>query len=239
MIRNKPLLILSTAIFCTVEAVLGVWLQLASGRTVAVVCFSSIVLACLFCGVFFAKKASYLLTQLALLFTLCADYFLVLIPQRQQLVGMLLFSVAQLLYFLRLLLDDPNRTRRRVHLITRCALTAIVLLVTVMVLKKATDALALVSMFYYTNLVVNLIFAFAQFRRQGLMAIGFVLFLLCDTVIGLAFIDPYFTIPEGSIIHFLLHPGFDPAWACYLPSQVLLSISLLPERLKECRMIRL
>lgn len=239
MIRNKPLLILSTAIFCTVEAVLGVWLQLASGRTVPMVCFSSIVLACLFCGVFFAKKASYLLTQLALLFTLCADYFLVLIPQRQQLIGMLFFSVAQLLYFLRLLLDDPSRTRRRAHLITRCALTAIVLLVTVMVLKKATDALALVSMFYYTNLVVNLIFAFAQFRRQGLMAIGFVLFLLCDTVIGLAFMDPYFTIPEDSFIHTLLHPGFDPAWACYLPSQMLLSISLLPERLKECRMIRL
>ena len=66
MIRNKPLLILSTAIFLTVEAALGVWLQLASGRTVSVVCFSSIVLACLFCGLFFAGKASYLLTQLAL-----------------------------------------------------------------------------------------------------------------------------------------------------------------------------
>ena len=238
MLRNKPVLIFSTAAFLLTEAAIGLWFHLSSGRTVPVLQFISIVLACLFCFLFAERKPAYMLTQAALLCTVGADYFLVLAEERAQLPGMIFFSVAQSAYFLRLWLEDPNRTRRIWHLSVRGGLTLIVLTVTVAVLGRP-DALALVSMFYYTNLIVNLIFAFIRFRRCGIMAIGFLLFLLCDTLIGLAFIDPYFTIPADSFIHTLIYPGFDLAWAFYLPSQMLLAISLLPERLRNSRTVLL
>ena len=58
------------------------------------------------------------------------------------------------------------------------------------------------------------------------------LFLLCDTVIGLSFLDGYLAVDKTSLIYRIIHPGFDLAWAFYLPSQMLLSISLLPKRWK-------
>jgi hypothetical protein len=67
------------------------------------------------------------------------------------------------------------------------------------------------------------------------MAVGLTLFLCCDTVIGLSFLNGYLPVGESTalhrVIHWLTHPGFDPAWAFYLPSQMLLAVSLLPKRL--------
>lgn len=62
------------------------------------------------------------------------------------------------------------------------------------------------------------------------MAVGLTLFLLCDTLVAFAFLDSYLTVAEGSLIDRINHPGFDPAWAFYLPSQMLLAVSLLPKR---------
>ena len=57
------------------------------------------------------------------------------------------------------------------------------------------------------------------------MPVALVLFLLCDTVIGLQVMGAmYLPIAEGSFLHSLLNPGFDLAWAFYLPSQVLLAL---------------
>ena len=235
MLRNKPVLLLSTAAFLAVETFLGLLMHLSTGRTVPVAQFSAIVLACLFCFLFLERKPAYQLTQFALLCTVGADYFLVLAAERAQLPGMMCFALAQTAYFLRLFLDDPVRIRRIIHLVIRGVLTVVVTVVTVIVLGDSVDTLAVVSMFYYTNLIVNLIFAFVRFRSQWLMALGFLLFLLCYTLIGLAFIDPYFTIPADSFIHTLIYPGFDLAWAFYLPSQMLLAVSLLPNRLKTLR----
>ena len=100
-------------------------------------------------------------------------------------------------------------------------------------LGEKCDAVALVSMFYYANLILNAVFACISFGKNPLLAIGLVLFILCDTVIGLSLIDPYLTLPESSPIYAIIHPGFDLAWAFYLPSQALLAISLLPCRFKN------
>ena len=109
-------------------------------------------------------------------------------------------------------------------------LSAAVLIVTAAVLKQRTDALALVSMLYYANLILNVVFAFADFRKHALLSIGLLLFLFCDTVIGLSMLDGYLAIPQDALIYRFIHPGFDLAWACYLPSQVLITLSLLDKR---------
>ena len=70
---------------------------------------------------------------------------------------------------------------------------------------------------------MNLLFAFLN--KDHMLGIAFVLFLLCDTVIGLQVASSgYLPIGEGSLLHRLLFSGFNLAWLFYLPSQVLLAL---------------
>ena len=47
----------------------------------------------------------------------------------------------------------------------------------------------------------------------------------------------YLPIGDGSLLSRILYPGFDLAWAFYLPSQMLLAVSLLPKRWSESRRV--
>ena len=229
MVRSKPLQTGATALFLTVETLLGIWFQ-ANGEYGRLLRFVTVVLACLFCTLFAERSWEYLLTQAALLLTVCADWFLVLPPSPNQLPGMLFFSVVQLAYAARLYLTAPSPSRRRVQIILRISLSALAMTATALVLGKDTDAVAMISLFYYANLVLNIAFAWTQASTQLIMAVGLTLFLLCDTLVGFAFLDGYLTVAEGSLIDRINHPGFDLAWAFYLPSQMLLAVSLLPKR---------
>ena len=220
-----------TVIFVLVELVLAICLQTVGGREADLCRYAVVVLACLFCFLFFERKPAYFLTQLALICTVGADYFLVASLETKQLPAMLFFSVTQLAYFARLYLEDPSKRRRVVHLILRVALSVVALILTLTVLGEDADAVALVSMFYYANLILNLVFAFLDFKAQYLMAVGFLLFLLCDTVIGLSFLKNYIALSSDLWVNSLFSMEFDLAWAFYAPSQVLLALSLLPKRL--------
>ena len=229
MPRSKPLIASAVALFFTAETALGILFQTGHGSG-AVLRYLTVLLACLFCGLLAERSWAYYLTQLALLLTACADWFLVLPSPPNQLPGMVFFSLAQLAYGARLCLAESSPRRRRVQLWARALLSAAALTATVLVLGKGTDAVALVSMLYYANLILNLILAWTQLPKQAIMAVGLTLFLLCDTLIGLAFLDGYIPIGEESVIYRIIHPGFDLAWAFYLPSQMLLAVSLLPVR---------
>lgn len=233
MFRKRVTWIVLCAIFVLAELVLAVCLQTVGGRAADLCRYAVVVLACLFCILFFEKNTSYVLTQLALICTVGADYFLVASLEPKQLPAMLFFSVTQLAYFARLYLEDSSRRRRTVHLVLRLGLSVLSLILTLAVLGEGADAVALVSMFYYANLILNLVFAMLDFRAQALMAVGFLLFLLCDTVIGLSFLKHYIVLSPDSWVHSLFSVGFDLAWAFYAPSQVLLALSLLPKRLKR------
>lgn len=232
MLKSRPLLIASVALFFVPETLLGILFQTGHGNG-AHLRYATVVLACLFCVLFAERSWDYLLTQLALIATVWADRFLVLPPAPEQLPGMIFFSAAQITYALRLCLAETDPKRLRIHLWVRAALSVAVLAVTALVLGDGTDAVALVSMFYYANLVLNLVFAWTQLPKQGVMAVGLTLFLCCDTVIGLSFLDGYLPISETSFIYSVIHPGFDLAWAFYLPSQMLLAVSLLPKRWRD------
>ncbi len=233
-VKKQRILFVLTILFVTVELALGILLQTSSGRAVAAYSFGAVILACLFCALFADQSPEYVLTQLALVLTVCADYFLVWsIPQRQ-LPAMLFFLVAQLAYAARLWFMASAKERRS-QLLARGALSVGVLIVTLAVLQKKTDALALVSMLYYANLILNVLFSFVRFRSRALLAIGFLLFLLCDTVIGLDLLNGYLSIPADAFLYRIIRPGFNLAWAFYLPSQVLLALSLWPLRLAETK----
>ena len=227
---RRTLFILAVSLFVAVEIALGIALQVTSGRTAAACSFASVILACLFCAMFAETSADYVLTQTALILTVCADYFLVWSEPQIKLPAMLFFLLAQLCYAARLYhVAAPKE--RRTQWIFRAALSFTAVIVTVSVLRSNTDALALVSMLYYANLILNLLFSCFRFHSRTLLAIGFLLFLLCDTVIGLDLIHTYLPIPDDALLYRIIRPGFNLAWVFYLPSQVLLALSLWPQKM--------
>lgn len=233
LVRNKTALCIFSAVFLAVEIVLGVLLQISSGREAVAYSYTAVVLACLFVVLFLERSRSYLFTQIALFFTVCADYFLVWSEAEKKLPAMLFFSMVQIAYFLRICYEDENQKRKKAHLLLRGSVSGFALLLTWGVLGDGADALAFVSMFYYANLLMNLVFSAIQFRTQWILAIGFFLFLLCDTVIGLSALNDYLPMVEDSWLYTLLHPDFNLAWVFYLPSQTCLALSLLPKRLSK------
>ena len=228
--RRKTAVAAAISLFIAAEIALGILLQTIPNETYIYYAFASVVLACLFCALFAERSVAYLCTQLALVCTVCADRFLVLERPPIQRPALIFFSMAQLLYFARLYDADGSPRRRRVHLVLRAVLSVIAFAATCLVLRESADAVALISVFYYAQLALNVVFAFLLGRGHRLMAISLLLFIGCDTLIGLAFLGSYVTISPDSPIYALIHPGFDLAWALYVPSQTLMAVSLLPHR---------
>lgn len=219
-------------LFIVIEIALGIALQISSGRTIALFSFGAVILACLFCAVFADKSVEYALTQLALILTVCADYFLIWSVPQQKLPAMLFFLVAQSAYAARLWFT-ADAQERKAQAISRGLLSAGIVILTFTIVKDATDALAIVSVLYYACLILNLFFSFFRFRSRALLAIGFALFLLCDTVIGLDLLNGYLPIPADALLYRIIRPGFNLAWVFYLPSQVLLALSLWPQAVRN------
>lgn len=233
MIKNRRFLIFASVVFVLTEIYLSYKVQTVPGIYHSRYSFPSVILACVFFALFAEKSRAYVLTQLGLLFTVGADYYLVYLAPQDKLMGMICFVIAQLFYFLLVYSYDESKKRKKAHLILRALFSIIAVTVAVFVLGENVDAVAILSVLYFLNLFFNVVFSFAQFKKIPVLAIGFLCFILCDVVIGFANIGPYFQIPEDSFIHKLLNPGFDPAWAFYIPSQFLIALSLLPKRLKK------
>lgn len=239
VLKNKKLLIALSVVFAVAEIVFTVLVQKVSGDTNRYVSYGSVVLACLFCAIFAEKTWIYIFTQVALIMTLFADYFLVVLTEIQQFPAMVFFSVAQIAYFARLYVSTDKEKPRRLHIIVRAVAIILAVVITLIVLGKRVDAVSVVSMFYFANLLVNVIFAFAQFNKNYLFAIGLLLFACCDILVGFSCIEAYIELTPGTFAHKLAHPGCNLAWMFYVPSQTLIVLSLLPRRLKNSRDIEI
>ena len=170
------------------------------------------------------------LLRLAALCTLGADYFLVASDDIKRLEGMYCFLGTQLFIFLHIYLSDENKKRRKTHLITRLCLTLGFTVAALLVLGKSADALAIISIIYYANLVTSIIFAINGRPGGIILMLGLILFALCDINVGLWVLNDMYTggFPEGSLLHSLLFSGVDLVWIFYIPSQALIPLSLLP-----------
>lgn len=217
MISKRNLLTIS---FLAAECVLYYFILTAGGDTQKWCMYSSIVL-CFLYALLHLKTASLLMLG-SLACTLGADFCLVVYTPQQQLWGMVFFLGAQTLYAIHL----HKASRNKPLLIARLALTVLSEIITVIVLQDKTDPLALVSIAYYANLIMNLIEAFTLFSENKLLPIGFLLFILCDTVIGLQVAaGGYLPISESSLLYRILFMPFPLSWFFYLPSQVLIALS--------------
>ncbi len=223
---------ISAAAFIAAETVLAVLVQTVGGRANSIISFCAVALAFLFASLFPQRRATYLLTQAALLFTVLSDLFLVVVDPPKRLLAMIFFSVVQIAYFLRIMLECEEKRLRNIHLSVRLALLAVMLVATFAVLGGGADALAVVSVLYFTNLVLNAVFAFISFGRAPLLAVGLLLFVLCDVFVGFSMLDGYLPVVEGTLAYALAHPGFNAAWLFYVPAQTLLALSAIKRQEK-------
>ena len=222
MLKTNTTKIIATTIFMLIQAVF-LSLVIITGKDFFIV----VLISMLFLTLSFAKTKSYLFTQIALITTVFADIFLVVIEPMIQLPAMVFFSVTQICYFLRQYFEAENKIEKKIHLILRVSLSALMLIITAIVLREKTDLLSLVSMFYYTNLVLNLIFAFIHFKKSPFMAIGLLCFLLCDTIVGFNMMADVYL--NGALVNWInnLFSKANWAWIFYVPSQALLGASLI------------
>ena len=192
-----------------------------------------ILTSCLFCAVLWDGSRSWLFTQLGLLGTLGADFFLVLLPNQQRAAGMVFFCVTQIFYFMRLYSEDENETRKRVNLILRSVASVAMLIITPLVLGARVDAVSMLSMVYYVNLVCNVLFAFMNFKKTGLFAFALLAFVLSDTLLGFQSLSDYFLIPRGSFIYYAVFFGKRIFYPFYILSQICIPISVVSGKLKR------
>ena len=210
--------------FLILEATLYYLILTAEGTMLVHSSYFAIVMCCAFALMIGIKNNPLLVG--GLMCTVGADYCLVMCRPIEQLWGMVFFLGAQSLYAVHLHLRKKNTAL----LITRMVLTILGVGIAFIVLQDNTDPLAIVSIAYYANLIMNLIIAATQWKNCKLLPIAFFLFILCDTVIGLQVASKgYLPIAEGSALHSLLFMPFNLSWFFYLPSQVLIALSTLKE----------
>ena len=214
--------------FLIAEGILYAIILSSSGNLIIAAQFSAIVLCFLFAALY-TRKENYLIT-VALAFTVAADFFLVVCVPIQQLWGMVFFLAVQIFYAVSLHLSSRNK----IFVFIRILLVLVIEIAAIIVLGDKLNALVVISVCYYANLFMNIMISFRQFSQNRLFPIALVLFILCDTVIGLQVAaGGFLPIAEGSWLHHFIVPAFNLPWLFYLPSQVLISLTQMKKQVTK------
>lgn len=222
----KVLKIICCSVFVAAEFTL--WLlvvTLSDVDTVNTLCYVSVLLAFFFSLLWLKNGKSSALISIALFFTACADYCLVVNLSAPYELALAFFAVVQLSYCVLLAVNQSPRLRK-IHLFTRGVAVIAALLLTVVVLGKKTDLLSLLTIFYFSNLVCNFAFSCVQIKSYAVFALGLLFFIGCDVFVGLRYADGvYFNLPTDGLLFKLTQIGFTLIWTCYIPSQTLISLA--------------
>lgn len=185
--------------------------------------FSAVALAFLYALIRLFTGKIHLFLLFGLLLTVISDFFLVLLPDVDKAFPMTTFFFAQLCYAAAIYFAGIP-VLRLVHLIVRGVLSLVGILIAVIVLWGRVDYLAIISILYFVNLLVNVVFALIQFWKRPFLAVGLLLFLCCDLFIGLQSATSlgYFPLPDW--LHAMVFAPFNFAWLFYIPSQTLIAL---------------
>lgn len=185
------------------------------GRAGDPVKFCSILLCAAFC-LYWGRRGGDGLVAGAMALTLCAD-FLLLVLDRDYALGVAIFCLVQGLYFLRLCRSMGRRPRwllrGALFLLGMGALWGL----------GCLTALNTLAIFYFTNFVGNTLAALEVPGSRGrLFALGLGLFLCCDLCVGAR--NAPELLPQWAAG--AVQVGM---WLFYLPGQVLIALSALPD----------
>lgn len=177
------------------------------------------ILLCLAFSLLCAARGGDRLVPIALALTAGADWFL-LVRNDCYILGVALFLCVQTVYFLRLrAAGAPAAYLLRSSLALGTGLAVYTL---GMAVGQAAP-LNLLAALYFSQLLSNTILAWTgQGRRRRRFALGLTLFVGCDACVGL-----FNALPAASPLYPAVSVGM---WLFYLPSQVLIALSALPEK---------
>lgn len=228
LLKEKNAKFYASIIFILIELFLFIIIHTASGTINHVCSFSSILIAFIFALIFAKKNSVGIITITALLFTSISDLMLcgLFDITKLQTLSVVVFLIAQICYFTRILITQKNKTITITHIAVRTSLTVLAIIVTLLVLKENSNALAILSVVYYINLIVNVIFSGINVKNEPLFFIGLILFALCDFFVGIEFLGGFIDITNAKFINFLIEIPFNMAWLFYLPSQTVLSLQI-------------
>ncbi len=188
-------------------------MDLFAGSSNTTVLKYSGILLCLLFSALCAHGGGDRMVPYAQLFTALADYFLLVID-REYLAGIFFFSIAQILYLIRL-----DRMGGRIWLPVR--IVSALLAVLLLFWAGLYSPLNLAAVLYFSLLLVNMVLSWTIPSGTGRMfALGLSLFVLCDLCVGL------FQLSVGVPVRLRQFSGIG-MWLFYLPSQVLISLSCL------------
>jgi len=231
MLNKKSLII--HGVFVAIQIIVTCIFLFAemSSRTFSALNFSVVAIAFVHAIIVSGKSPHKIIFLTAMLFTVISDVFLTLRYTKtgsytDQVVAMCTFSVTQICYAIYLFLQSNNKKVKIASVIVRAILSIAVIVATVVVLKDDVNALAVIAMFYFTNLIVNALFAFIEFKNNPLFAIGLLFFIFCDILIGLGIaMEMFITVSQTSFIYKMVY-GFNHGWMFYSISQTLISLSI-------------
>ena len=213
---------ISAIILIVLEIILLPIIHVAPWKTASLASYAAVILTAAFGLVSFRGDRKGDLIRVGLLLTLVADYFLV-IKYDSDLEGVVAFVSVQLCYFAYTLVKEERRKVRKLNVLIRTVLIAVLLSACFFILGDDVDALSIVSVIYYGNLVANVFFAFLLGRKARLFAIGLTLFAMCDLCIGL---DILFNSYLESTVDIFYGDYFNLPWVFYQPSQILIALYL-------------
>ncbi|QVK18302.1 hypothetical protein KHQ81_00880 [Mycoplasmatota bacterium] len=166
--------------------------------------------------------------RIALFFTAIADLFLLLMVG-YEVIGVIVFSIVQLIYGIRLMFMVNRKLTLYKSIKLRLVFIIIFQLIGLIIVKNY-NLLILITLFYLANLVTNVVLAIYHYKTNTVFAIGLFLFLCCDIFVGLNNSQDYLNISGSSIWNKLLNLPIDLIWFFYFPSQVLITISILTNK---------
>lgn len=155
------------------------------------------------------------LVQTAIFFTLLADTFLVKLGRSE--AGVACFIMVQICYFYRLHKGHSK------SIFWNCAIFGLLYLVLDICLEQI-EFVVVLALFYIITLIRN-VWDSLWLSENRLFQLGLILFLLCDLSVGLYNVPGFVAVPQW--YHAYIYPAVAVLmWAFYLPSQVLLCLSI-------------
>lgn len=188
------------------------------------------------CFLYVLIKGSYksdrqlLFLRMALLFTLVSDIQILLTDY--YFTGVLTFIAAQQFHGFRISVLDSTKTRPVRDFFIRLLYQAITCIAVCLILWKTgvtINSLLVASAFYFISLLTNTVrsvrLALKCRNRKSIvyLAVGLVLFLLCDINVGLFNLSDF--LPVGPVYDTIYSVSSVLMWAFYAPSQVMISLS--------------
>lgn len=166
-----------------------------------------------------------LLLKLGLLFTVLADYFLIF--TQDIIIGICFFCLTQSLYIIRYL--SQINTKIKFKYFKTPFIIFLFSFLIYSIYNKQFNFVYLISIVYIHLLMLSVYLALKliknskyPYKNRLLIALGMLLFLLCDINVGLTYI---FSNCVDISYSFLSYITFPLIWIFYIPSQLILSIS--------------